>query len=234
VSRHDAVRNLGPALRARREELGLSLDEISVTTRIPVAHLRAIELERPQDLPEGPYAAAYARLLHEHLDLRVADDEVASARVAEEAPEERVAGVGVPLGLVRALAAMSALTLTVLIGVRSWQQFVPEREVIAVVPDQHVEVTARRSGHLRAIVDGVVLHDDLLPGGQSVSFDGHERVELRLSSTSAFQVAWNGETLVPQGLQDHPRTLVFVDDVGPLPEAVAPDEDAPPAPEETP
>ena len=34
---------------------------------------------------------------------------------------------------------------------------------------------------------------------------------------ASFVFAWNDEVIVPQGLQDHPRTLVFVDDVGPAP-----------------
>ena len=208
---------LGNALRARREELGLSLDEIAVATRIPVEHLQAIEKERPQDLPPGPYAAAYARLLTEHLQLTIQDDDVDEAKVA--APVAPVAPApSTPLWLVRGLAGLSALAVVGLVGVRSWQQWVPEPEAVVVVPDQFVVVTAKRSARIKAVVDGEVVHDDVLSGGQALELEGHERVELEVPSTSAFRFLWNGESVVPQGLQEHPRRLVFVDDVGPSPE----------------
>ena len=217
------MRGLGSALRDRRGELGLSLDEIAVATRIPVEHLEAIEKERPQDLPPGPYAAAYARLLHQHLGLTIPEEQIGEA-VVEEAPSASGAAAGLPLWLVRVLAGGSAVARLTLIAVRAWQQFVPEPEPVVVVPDQFVSVTAKRSGHVRAVVDGEVVHDDVLAGGQTLELEGHVRVELDVPSTSRFRFQWNGEAVVPQGLQDHPRRLVFLDDVGPLP----------PAPEEAP
>ena len=217
------MRGLGQALRDRREALGLSLDEIAVATRIPVEHLRAIEQERPQDLPRGPYAAAYARLLQEHLQLQVVDDDLTEAKVEPEAAARAPAGA--PLGLVRALGATSALAVLAMIGALAWQRFVPEPVVEAIVPDQRVVLTAKRSAHVRATVDGELVHEDVLPGGQQLVFEAHQRVELVVEATSAFDVEWNGEAVVPQGLQEHPRKLVFVDDVGP-----APTPNDPPAP----
>lgn len=213
----DAIRELGPALRARREQLGLSLDEVAIATRIPVAHLRAIELERPQDLPDGPYAQAYTRVLVEQLELELSAD--GDIQEAQRDPVAPAPARGVPLGFVRLGAGVSALVVVAAVAVLSWQRFVPERPEVVVTPDQHLSVTARRSGRLVATVDGAVVHDGVLPGGQSVAFVGHERVEITVDSTSAFVIAWNKEVVVPQGLQDHARTLVFIDDVGPPPAA---------------
>lgn len=211
----DTIRELGPALRRRREELGLSLDEVAIATRIPVAHLKAIELERPQDLPAGPYAQAYARALMDHLELELSEEGgIQEAHAEVEAPVESPA---MPLGVVRVVGGVSAVAVVATVGVLSWMRFVPERPEVVVVPDQHLTVTARRSGKLRAEVDGEVVHDGVLPGGQSVELVGHERVAVTVDSTSAFVFAWNDEVIVPQGLQDHPRTLVFIDDVGPPP-----------------
>ncbi len=226
----DAIRELGPALRERREQLGLSLDEVAIATRIPVAHLKAIELERPQDLPEGPYAQAYVRVLREHLQIQGPSSEVVQEAERQEVVE--VSGPIVPLAMVRAVAGVSALAVVSTVAVLSWQRFVPERPEVVVVPDQKLVVTARRSERLRAVVDGQVVHDGVLPGGQAVELLGHERVEVTVASTAAFVVEWNGEVVVPQGLQDHPRTLVFVDDVGPpppAPEAPVVQAPAPPA-----
>jgi len=212
------IHGLGTALRQRREELGLTLDEISVATRIPADHLRAIEQERPQDLPPGPYAAAYARLLVEHLDLEVASDDLDEVRVDEVLPPPVTRGAMLPLWLVRGLAGLSVAAVVALIAVQAWKRWVPEPEPVVVVPDQFVVVTARRSARLRAVVDGEVVHDDVLSGGQALELEAHQRVELDVPSTAAFRFEWNGEPLVPQGLQEHPRRLVFVDDVGPAPE----------------
>lgn len=211
------MRGLGTALRDRRGELGLSLDEIAVATRIPVEHLEAIEKERPQDLPPGPYAAAYARLLVQHLELSLPEDAVGEAVVASEEAEALPLTTTLPLSVVRILAGGSALGLVALVAVQAWIRFVPEPEPVVVVPDQFVSVTARRSGRVRAVVDGEVVHDGVLAGGQTLELEGHARVEVEVPSTARFKFRWNGEAVVPQGLQDHPRRLVFVDDVGPLP-----------------
>jgi len=212
------MRGLGTALRQRREELGLSLDEISVATRIPVEHLDAIEKERPQDLPPGPYASAYARLLTEHLELTIPDDDLDEAQVSSAAvPTQRSAPL-VPLWLVRGLAGLSAVVVVSIVAVQSWQRWVPTPEPVVVVPDQFVTVTARRASQLKAVVDGKVVHDGVLAEGKALQLEGHERVEVEVPTTSAFGFEWNGETIVPQGLQENPRRLVFVDDVGPPPE----------------
>ena len=209
-----AIRELGPRVRQRREEMGLSIDEVAMATRIPVAHLRAIEQERPQDLPDGPYAAAYLRVVVEHLGIEWTEPPPVEEAVDAHEPRS-VRRSGLPLGVVRTLAGASAALVVLTVGVLSWQRFVPERTDVVVLPDQHLTVTARRSGRLVATVDGTVVHDGVLPGGQSIELEGHERLEVTVDSTSSFAFSWNGEAVVPQGLQDHTRTLVFIDDVGP-------------------
>ncbi|NCG22234.1 MAG: hypothetical protein GWP91_24725, partial [Rhodobacterales bacterium] len=58
-------------IRTKRQATGQTVEEVSERTRIPVAHLIAIEDERLQDLPAGPYASAYLRTLETHLGLPV-------------------------------------------------------------------------------------------------------------------------------------------------------------------
>ena len=55
----------GARLRARRDFLGLSLEEVSMRTRIPLVHLAALEEDRQADLPAGPYADRYTQMLEE-------------------------------------------------------------------------------------------------------------------------------------------------------------------------
>lgn len=50
----------GQELRARREALGLSLDQLAEITAVPVDYLRALEVGAYQELPPGPYAKMYS------------------------------------------------------------------------------------------------------------------------------------------------------------------------------
>ena len=58
---------VGTRLRARREEMGLSLDEVAQRTRVPLRHLQAIEDGTYASLPSITYAMgftkAYARVV---------------------------------------------------------------------------------------------------------------------------------------------------------------------------
>lgn len=50
----------GTALRRRRERLGLSLEQVSDGTKVPVDYLRALESGDVSRIPQGPYAERYA------------------------------------------------------------------------------------------------------------------------------------------------------------------------------
>ncbi|HEV2301570.1 MAG TPA: helix-turn-helix domain-containing protein, partial [Stellaceae bacterium] len=62
-------RSAGHALRRRREELGLSLDEIGAALRIKPAYLAALEEGRPDRLPGSAYAVGFLKSYGEHLGL---------------------------------------------------------------------------------------------------------------------------------------------------------------------
>jgi cytoskeletal protein RodZ len=51
----------GAALRARREEAGLDLEEVARRTRVPLRHLQAIEANEYGSLPSVTYAVGFAR-----------------------------------------------------------------------------------------------------------------------------------------------------------------------------
>ena len=52
---------VGMRLRARREEMGLSLDEVAQRTRVPLRHLEAIEHGNFTNLPSITYAMGFAK-----------------------------------------------------------------------------------------------------------------------------------------------------------------------------
>jgi transcriptional regulator with XRE-family HTH domain len=71
----------GEMLRSAREGQGLSLDEVSARTRVPVRHLEAIEAGAYAALPSPTYAVGFARA---HARATGADDVAVAAKVRAE------------------------------------------------------------------------------------------------------------------------------------------------------
>lgn len=61
--------DVGEGLRARREELGLSLQQAQAATKIRVRYLQAIEEGRLRDLPAAVYARGFVRIYADFLGL---------------------------------------------------------------------------------------------------------------------------------------------------------------------
>lgn len=200
-------------LRARREALGLTLEQVQKDTRIPLAHLAAIEEGRLEDLPEGPWRDAYVRAYRERLGL--APDAAPDEDVPVPAPPGRV-----PLAAVRIVAGAAVLSL---LGLVAWQ-LRPEElpldlgdgsgSVASDEPDQLVKVRANREVRLRILVDGAVAVERTLANGEQVEVAGKDRVEIELPAAEAARIEYNGDVVTPQGRQDEPRRIVFVDDAG--------------------
>jgi cytoskeletal protein RodZ len=74
---------IGLALRRVREALGLSLDEISETTRVRARHLAAIEAAQVDQLPSRPFTIGYVRAYAKALGL---DADATAARYRTEYP----------------------------------------------------------------------------------------------------------------------------------------------------
>lgn len=204
----------GADLKARREALGWTLEDVARATRIPVEHVAAVEEGRLHELPDGPWAQAYERAIREHLGVDAVDVEPSDASTPEIAPPP-----GLPLWAVRAVATVSVLAL---LGVMGWEARVrllgPPQAVdplagLQVAPDQNVRVVTRRNARLKVMVDGEVVLDRVVPGGEDLTFSAHDRIEIDIPAASAARLEYNGRTIVPQGRQDAPRKLVFIDDV---------------------
>lgn len=61
----------GARLRQRREELGLSLDDVAASTRVRKTYLQALEDERLEILPGGSYVVGFLRIYARQLGLPV-------------------------------------------------------------------------------------------------------------------------------------------------------------------
>jgi transcriptional regulator with XRE-family HTH domain len=204
----------GGRIRERREALGLSREQVAERTRIPLAQVEAVEEDRRDRVPPGPYWAAYVRTIESLLGLEPSE--------AEPELTHPLARAGLPLGTVRLLAAFSvafALGLTALGFLRSpevvtqWLPDPPEADP----RDQRVELRARRTVQVRARQDGQLVFDGPLVGGQALDLAAKDRVELLVDSVGAVSIQYNGQSIVPLSDQRKPRTLVFVDDLQPGP-----------------
>ncbi|MCB9686962.1 MAG: helix-turn-helix domain-containing protein [Alphaproteobacteria bacterium] len=197
----------GATIRARRLALGRSLEQVSASTKIPVAHLEAIEEDRVEDLPAGPYAAAYLRALQSELELDAS---------SESEPEPATAPPsGAPLWLVRAIAGASVIGLIIVLASFTWERLahrIAPGTPVDAPPDQVVVIQPLRTTTLRVVTDGEPRHEGQVSGGQRLEFEARDSIEVEVRAISDVKLEWNGQEIVPQGRQDAPRRLVFQDD----------------------
>jgi len=200
----------------RREALGLTREQVAEATRIPLAHVQAIEEGRFGDLPAGPYAEAWVRAIQVHLGLPPAIDWLSAVQ-----PTPRETGQqGPPLWFVRGAAVVAVVAL---IATISYRALVTPSDAGASAVTAATDATdgdlalllrARRNTRVRVVADGEVIADRQLAGGDEVEVRAEARVEVEVDSTDALRIEFNGERIVPQGRQDEPRRLVFMDDSG--------------------
>lgn len=185
------------------------MDDLARRTRIPVAHVAALEADRPEDLPAGPYAEAYLRALYDELAIEGGEEVV---QPEDPAPDR------VPLQVVRIVAAMSVVSLLALIGSQGWSRYAETQAEAAALapppaPDQVVRVVARRTTRLTVRVDDALVLERAVSGGEDLTFAAHHRVDLDIAAADALRIEHNGRSIVPLGRQDAPRRLVFLDDL---------------------
>jgi len=85
----DSTLDIGSALAAARRSLGLTLDEISETTRVRVRHLEAIESGQFDQLPSRPFTIGYVHAYAKALGLD-ADATAARFRTEHPSPDDEV------------------------------------------------------------------------------------------------------------------------------------------------
>lgn len=135
--------------------------------------------------------------------------------VRDEVHERPVETPGrTPLWAVRAVAFGLLLTLLAVLAYDVKNRLAPRRAPTASVADQRVVIVALRQVRVRVKVDDAAPVERVLANGDSFEVTGHDRVEVDLPAVEAARVEYNGERIAPQGRQDEPRKLVFVDDVG--------------------
>src|SRR5262249_58458842 len=97
---------IGGSLRQARARAGLELLDIEADTMIPARYLDAIETERFEVLPAGPYRRSFLREYADYLGLRgdiYADEYVSQFEPPEPEPEPEPATSAAARHLTRAL-----------------------------------------------------------------------------------------------------------------------------------
>jgi cytoskeleton protein RodZ len=115
-----AGETIGAAIRLRREARGLSLDELSLTTRIKPQYLAALEAMRLDDLPSRPFVVGYVRACAAALGL---DPDQAVARFRREAPDgpsDLAAPVGVDRETDPRMRTFVTLGIVVVLAIVVW------------------------------------------------------------------------------------------------------------------
>ena len=92
----DTTVAIGAALAAARRSLGLSLEEISETTRVRVRHLEALEAAQFDQLPSRPFTVGYVRAYAKALGL---DADATAARFRTEYPSPDDDELRTPVGV---------------------------------------------------------------------------------------------------------------------------------------
>ena len=206
------------ALRDQRERLGLSLLDVAERTGIPLAHLEALEAQEISRIPSGPYLEAYCRRYAEAIGLQ---DDNAPIDPLEAEALANVRKPRVPFWALRILALTGAAVLLVWTGWAIWggspSSGVHTGQALQDGPastalDQHLRMEVLRPGRFVVSVDGeVVLEESLVPG-KLLEFRGSDRIEVVVPGAESVRLFFNGNPIIPQGRQDVPRRLVFLDD----------------------
>lgn len=221
----------GAELRRRREQLGLTIDQVSVGTGLTREALLALEGDQAHRLTRGPYGDAYRKTYTLFLDRVEAGDtavpptrteshppstwseegdprdDIAEAE-REAVPVEAVAP-RVPLPVLRAAAAITTVGAVLLIG---WQvsREVRGGEGQGGAPAVEVKVKLQRNAHLKVEVDGKQVLDREMAGREEAAFAGRQRVAIDVPSSDVLRVWFNGRPIEPRGQLGRPRTLVFL------------------------
>ena len=203
-------------LVAARERMGLSRVEASVKARIPPRYLEALETGDHSVFPAGPFLSGYTRQYRAFLKLgdaplRPLPTDPEPTVTIPSHPGRRSRIHAAQLAVIGGLASLSFLLL---IGIS--REVAGEAEVpVGEPPDQIVRV--RVPEPLRASVTGDdrELFAGLLPAGETLTFEAHDRLVIDLESLDEVSLDYNGHSLRPLGATTRKRRLVLIDDLGP-------------------
>ncbi len=218
-------------LRARRERLGLSLEQASDRARIPAHYLAAMETGDREVLPSGPFRRGYQRQYLEFLGLDP------NTPILEDPPHEPTQTITmaideVPMG--RLVMSGFVLTMVVVLLLRVLfeltgsvadagdpttadaevvtEEVPPENLSPGAMPTSRLRIRAIEPSRISTRVDSQDSYRGTLPAGEIIDLEGREQIEVFASDLTTIRITYNGERIEPLGNLSKPRRLVFVQD----------------------
>ncbi len=210
-----SIANFGDRLRMEREKQGFSLADVAQETKIRQHYLVALENEDFDSLPARVYSvgfvASYARFLKLDADKLVKDfkniayiNEPVDIDLPEPVSEGKVFGFPVR----NVLAATIFLALVIWLG-NYVASYISQRAIIqpplieqsntdpasennAVSSKLALAVQAQERSWVQVIVDGNVVYVGTMAVGESQSFSGQERIDLRTGNAGGINLILNG------------------------------------------
>lgn len=209
----------GRELRAAREAMGLSLDEVAERTKIPARYLDALERDDHSVFPSGPFLSGFSRKYRALLGLpeRAAAPQVVSP-VNE--PTSTVTSPARPSSATRKRAlrnaAVGGVVAVVVLGlVKVLGASAPvEESAVGEPTDLAVQVDVEESVRARVYIDGERKFADSLKPGPGLQFNARDELRVELETLGGVEITFQGKPLKPLGHQSRSRRLVFIDDGG--------------------
>jgi hypothetical protein len=199
----------GAALAARREAIGVTVDEAAAGIGLNPQAIRALESDDP--VLAGPHAgawlAAYSRWLERQtvVGLDAPPDYITEAIPTSVPPRQRpeVRGVAMTLLVLASVAMAGSL----------WSRRQTAAEV-APAGSVQVRIVLQHNAPLVVWSDGVRVHDRMFYGKESVDVPARQRVDVDVEDISAVRLFFGDREVEPRGRLDVPRRLSFIAGVG--------------------
>jgi len=224
------VPSLGQRLRREREQRGISLDEISLSTKIGTRFLLAMEEDKFDKLPGGVFnkgfIRAYARRVGIDEEQAVADyldavRETAPANELETSPE--VFPVLLPEVAKKSVAeqipwgVLASLLLAVALASCVWSYYRrplprpgPYRvPTVSKSSSFLVSIKAREDSWISITADGKVILDQILVAPAEKSVQAQKEVVIKAGNAGGLEFSFNGTKLPPQGDYGQVKSLNF-------------------------
>ncbi len=227
------MESLGMRLRARRESLGWTLDEVEKETKIRKHYLEALENDEHQLLPAMVYASGFVKRYAQLLDMdpQEALEEFRRGVVPKvDAPMEVL---NLPLGNKRKLTfpvrnifiAILFLIIVIWSGIFLVNYLTSQYEATHPSPAAseapistpaepavqgiNLELAASEACWLRITVDDQPMMEETLQPGESRQYTANEKAVLVLGNAGGVSMVYNGQEMGLAGDSGQVMTLTF-------------------------
>ncbi len=205
----------GEELRAAREAMGLTIEEVSARTRIHQRYLEALERDDTTAFPPGPFLVGFSKKYRTLVGL---GERTPLAAQAPDEPTHTVTSPARPSSTTRRRATRAAVigglaVLAVLVLIRAYPASKPAAEPALGEPmDLAVQVNVTEAVRARVYADGDLKFADAIKPGPGMQVAGRDKVSVELETLEGVDLQFQGKPLKPLGHQSRPRRLVFIDD----------------------